>query len=250
MHSVILNAMNLAAIFQCSNQYNAAAEVARRFREAYPATPFLMISDGGDRMIKTIADLFHAEYAPCSKTSCSDEEFSFSDPFLATRYIERLFSGMPGEECYVLLLENDIWVCGQVPLTDLRYDFSGGHSGLVLCSELRDVVQKYRPDLTNKRKLTFANSGGSFLRSSFINTMRTPSDARWKRKVEELFCVKTPITSGELISCLTYMAGGSVGPYAGYYEPSFFRYMVRKKIGYTAGIRIIGKEKSLIEKKE
>jgi len=250
MHSLILNTMNLAAIFQCSNQYNATAEVARRFRDVYPAAPFLMINDGGEAAMRTVATLFHAEYAPCSKTSCSDEEFSFSDPYLATRYIERIFAAMPAEDCYALLLENDTWVCAQVPLTDLRYDFSGGHSGLMLCSELRGVVQTYRPDLTSKRKLTYANSSGSFLRSSFINTMRTPSDARWKRNVEELFRVKTPITSGELISCLTFMAGGTVGPYAGYYEPTFFRYVIRKKIGYTGGIRIIGKEKSLFEKKE
>jgi len=250
MCTSIINKMNLAAIFQCSNQYRAATEVSRRFRETYPSAPFLIINDGGDPVMNSVSSLFHAEYAPCSKTSCSEEDFVFSDPYLATRYIERLFSGMPGEDCFVLLLENDTWVCGQVPLTDLRYDFSGGHSGLVLSSELRDVVRKYRPDLVNKNKLVFANSSGAFLKSSFINTMRAPSDARWKRRVDDLFCVKTPITSGELLSCLTYMAGGTVGPYPGYYEPTFYRYVIRKKLGYVGGIRVIGKERSLFEKKQ
>jgi hypothetical protein len=45
------------------------------------------------------------------------------------------------------------------------------------------------------------------------------------------------------------MAGGTVGPYPGYYEPTFLRYVIRKKIGYNGGIRIIGKEKSLFEQK-
>jgi hypothetical protein len=245
----ILKKMNLAAIFQCSNQYKAATEVCKRFREIYPAVPFLIINDGGDPVMGSVSPLFHAEYAPCSKTSCCDEDLKFSDPYLATSYVERLFAGMPEEEGFVLLLENDTWVCGQVPLTDLKYDMSGGRSGLVLCSELRDVVRKYRPDLAKKNKLVFANSGGAFLKSFFINAMRTPNDIRWKRRVGDLFRVKTPITSGELLSCLTYMAGGTVGPYPGYYEPTFLRYVIRKKIGYNGGIRIIGKEKSLFEQK-
>ena len=245
----ILNKMNLAAIFQCSNQYRAAVEVCRRFRDIYPSAPFLIINDGGDAVMMSMSSLFHAEYAPCSKTSCSDKDFAFSDPYLATKYVERIFAGMPGEDSFVLLLEKDTWVCGQVLLTDLKYDLSGGHSGLVLCDELRDVVRKYRHDLAKKKKLAFVNTGGAFLKSLFINEMRTPNDIRWKKRVIDLFRVKTPITSGELLTCLTYMEGGTVGPYPGYYEPTFMRYVIRKKIGYSGVIRVVGKEKSLFEKR-
>jgi len=238
--------MDLAAVYQCRNQYEATSEVLTRFRHHYPSVPVLMINDGGDVIMKCISDMYHTEYAPCSKTSCDELEFIFSDPHSAIQYVERILSGIPGDDCFVLLLEDDVWIRAQVPLTDLHYDFSGGHAGLYLSKDLADVVKAGRKGFERTKHILFAYSGGGFLKSSFMNTVRDSS--KWKQYVDALFLVQSRISSGELLSCLVLMAGGTVGPYAGYYEPWFLTYKIKKKIGWDGGVRILGKEKSLIKK--
>jgi hypothetical protein len=239
--------MDLAVIYQCGNQYESTVEVARKFREHYPSVPMLMINDGGDAILKSVADLYHADYAQCSKTSCDDSGFVFSDAYSANKYVERILAGVPGDDCFVLLLEDDVRIFAQVPLTDLQYDLSGGHSGLYLSPALAGVVKKYRTDLAGRRRICYAYSGGSFMRSSFMNRMR--DGGNWKTYVDELFIAQSRITSSELLSSLVLIAGGTLGPYAGYYEPSFLIYKFKKKFSITSGIKMVGQEKSLFKKK-
>ena len=237
--------MEVSAVYLCYKQESAGVQVLTRFREYYPLTPLLVINDGGVDTFKTISMLFHAEYVPCSRTSCSESGVQFANSYTAIKFVERMIAATSDDDRFTLLLEDDVWIYGQVPLTDLKYDMSGGCNGTFLSLDLVSEVKKRQPDI-KKAKLPYSDTAGAFLRSSFIKNMCLKG-REWKTAVHDLLLAQSPISSGELLSCLVYIFNGTVGPYRGYYEPSFFSFKAKKKFGVMGGVKILAKERSLFQ---
>ena len=233
--------MELSAIYNCGRQDDAAVvEVLARFRQHYPMTRLMLINDGGSNILESYAKLFHCEYSLCSRVSSVDSGFQLSEACSAVTYMERILNCIPEDDCWVLLLEDDTWVCDQVPLTDLKYDMCGRSARtLPVCLTL--AIQQKFPTFPLKR-VECADSGGAFLRGSFMRKMR--ENNVWRRNVAIMFSMMEPISSSHLLSVLVYMDGGTIGPYKGYGEPSFLFYKLYSILGKQETVfKILGKQK-------
>lgn len=233
--------MDLVAIYHCGMQTDAAlAEVLSRFRAKYPACQLKMLNDGGDDLLMSFAKMFHCEYVQCCRVSSHPYLIELASRYDAVKYVERLMAAIPDHDCWVLLLEDDVWIYNQVILNELKYDMCGGYGDTKMPRSVVDAIGQHRDGFPIKN-VKYVKSSGAFLRASFMRGMRSN---KWRKYVETIFDCERSVTSGQLLSALVYMKGGTVGPYSGYFEPSFLSYKCLAILGKVeTRCKVVGNER-------
>ena len=208
--------LSLAAYYQCWGRLRAVAGVLQRFRAVYPEAPLHMVNDGGDRALGALARRFGARYAyAVNRTSNASSAMYFTSVRAGAEYVERIRRA--SSDCdWLLLLEDDVWVLGPIPLSDLRCDLNGGYPGLHLDARLRRAIG------ATHAELPYAGQGGSLLRCRFFRQFASAA-------LPSLFAAARDgrLASDELLSALTYANGGSICAYDSYAEPTFVTFPLR-----------------------
>ena len=207
----------LSAYYQCHANPRAVHEVLKNFRHIYPSSKITMINDGGNPSLKLVAKYYGAQYSYSNQTSSHKHSMFFSSETTASAYVSRILHA--STHCdWLLLLEDDVWVLDKIPLHTFHHALNGGHTGMILDDILTKVIQ----NMTNPAlhaPLQYAGNGGTILRCSFFRDIQRMGV--WREGVAALLHAKPEIASDELLSSITYLAGGSIGTFKGYMEPKF-----------------------------
>lgn len=223
----------LSAYYQCYKQPRAVDEVLKSFRRFYPFSEVIMVNDGGDpETLKDIAAHYNARfwYSP-QHTSATNDSMYFSSYLAAHTYITRIMDASTNCD-WLLLLEDDVWILGHIPFHQFRHALNGGHPAMILDSVL--VKTFAQPNATGDAlpNLQYAGNGGTVLRCSFYRDLRARST--WNNTVLALLDAKPTIASDELLSSVTYAAGGTIGAFEAYAETSFLTLFYRLLTGDVA----------------
>lgn len=227
------SANRLSAYYQCYKQPRAVDEVLKSFRRFYPFSEVIMVNDGGDpALIQDIAAHYNAKfwYSP-QRTSDRNDSMFFSSYLAAHTYIARIIDASANCD-WLLLLEDDVWILGHIPFHQFRHVLNGGHPAMILDSVL---VKTFAPPNTTETGLQswqYAGNGGTVLRCSFYRDLNL--HPRWNTTVSALIDAKPTIASDELLSSVTYAAGGTIGAFEAYAEPSFVTFFYRLLAGDIA----------------
>jgi hypothetical protein len=225
---------NLTAYYQCKQHIRAAREVLKNFRKLYPKAELVMVNDGGDVRLQSLAEEFGARYEYSNKTSNRDNGMYFSSSDKAAVYFSRILNA--SSHCdWLLLLEDDVWVLNMLPLHSLKHPLNGGYKGMVLNHAFAQVI--------NHSQFQYAGNGGSLLKCQFFRDIE--ANGGWRKNLDDILHAKgEEVASDELLSVLTYMHGGSVGTYPGYSEPGFFWFLYD---WFTNKITVLHQAKYLYE---
>jgi hypothetical protein len=210
----------LSAYYQCYNHIIAAEEVLKRFRSFYPFEEIRMLNDAGDQRLSLLAMKYHTHYTYANRTSIQDHGMYFTSWQKGAVYVKRIIEA--SEACdWLILLEDDVWVLSGIPLHKLHFDINGAYSRLLLPDCLVRAIRAMNPGI--QQRLQYAGNGGSLLRCSFFRNLSTKN---WTQALPSIFRARDDyIASDEMISSLTYVFGGSIGPYPSFSEPTFFTFL-------------------------
>lgn len=198
------NTDSLVAFYQCYNHYRATEEVLARFRYWYPTQRLALFNDGGEKAMLLLAHRYYAEYQ-YAKRSSDAAGLYFSSANAGVRFIERVLS-VVGDEDWLLLLEDDVWVTGCAPLDTLQYTVNGNGGGVWTLD--KGLVRGLHAVGVYPSDLHYGACGGAMISGGFLRVLKS-SD--WQMQVQYMFGYKTRIASDELISSLVYLNGGSIG---------------------------------------
>ena len=217
----------LSAYYQCYSNPRAVEEVLKNFRHFYPSSEIIMVNDGGDLSLKTLAKYYNAKYSYSNRTSDRKSSMFFSSDIVAFTYFSRILDA--SADCdWLLLLEDDVWVLDRIPLHTFHHTLNGGHSEMILDDILAEVIWNSKTNTTKPANhpdepLQYAGNGGTIMRCSFFRDIKRM--AIWKEDIAAILRAKPVLASDELISSITYLAGGSIGTFRGYMEPKFFWFL-------------------------
>jgi len=219
---------NLSAYYQCFDRTRAAEEVLKRFRSFYPYSEIIMVNDGGNKALSFLAMEYSAKYLYSDRTSSEDHGMYFSSWKKGAVYIERIIQA--SKNCdWLILLEDDVWLLSNIPLQTMCFDINGAHSWLLLPECLMDVVRARNPSLQKSGRMQYAGNGGSVLRCSFFNGL---NNVNWKQDLPSLFIARDGyLASDEMLSSLTYIYGGSIGPYYSFCQPNYLTFLFKYMTG-------------------
>lgn len=218
----------ITAFYQCYKQPRAVEEVLRNFRQVYPFSEIIMVNDGGEpALLHGIAEHYNAKfwYSP-HRTSDRNDSMFFSTYKSAHAYIARILDATANCD-WLVLLEDDVWILGQIPFHKFRAVINGGHPSMILDSGLVNILVSH--NATGSEYWQYAGNGGTVLRCSFYRDMKNKS--AWNASIHELLAAKPVIASDELLSSITYAAGGSVAAFESYAEPTFVSFLYRLLTG-------------------
>jgi hypothetical protein len=210
---------SVAGFYQCYKQKIAFEHAIRSFRTVYPSSTLHVFNDGGDDTHEEIARDVSARYTYCPKSVDGVVGLLFSSPQTAMLWFERLQVAMTSSsEDFILLIEDDVWVKKPTPIGALQYDICGINPAAeeYCLSKVRHLIYKENPSLEGK-PLPLGGFGGCMLRRSFFKRMF--SDMKLVRNyVDAYYQTDSPKYSDCILSFLTYIYGGTTGPYDGLCE--------------------------------
>ena len=203
------------AIHFTHRQPFAAHKAQESFQQSYPKS-----------LILTVIDLGGAE----------TEKFNFSEKVTVIRSEKRLSerkngfylsasqlrkfigyymqaSEMRSHSEWLFVLEDDVKVIK--PVDNLQYDLNGS-----VCEHFNNNIRKRIIFDTRFRYLKYRHNfyggcGGSFVSKRIIQKF---SVEKWVTKLEK-YSDLTSLGSDQVLSLMTILAGGTIGPYAGFVEP-------------------------------
>lgn len=192
----------VGAYYQTSLRHARATRlVLSIFRRAYASAPLFVYLEFDD------ADNENMDWKAfqpvtrlpgnASVRSAAPNGMHFDTVDACTAYVNRLIHAAR-EVDWLLLLEDDVWVCNRLNVADLRYDMNGQ------CIATFDT-KVWRPHAIPGK--CYGGYGGFVLRSSFL--MKMPVDGGYIGSI--LAMLKRPIASDELLSALLLRANGTIG---------------------------------------
>lgn len=178
------------AFFQCYNQVHAADKAFESYRKCYPTGKVVMLNDGGDPAMETIAKKYGADYEYKPNIGICH----WKKP---TEWLERFFDAVKRlESDYFVMQEEDVQHRRPVDQTKLVYDICGTNPDARLPPELVDYTGKTH----------YSGSGGCFFRTEFFKRL---AETDWRTHVRTI-----PVQwlhADIVLSVLTYVYGGTIG---------------------------------------
>jgi hypothetical protein len=204
---------SLAAYYQTNGAHpRAMHRTLHMFRQFYPAETISLHNDGGSPKLQSVAYLYGIRNYSVTvlKGSSKKEGMYFTTPQAGADYLDRV-SRAAEVAPWILLLEDDVGLHRPIPIDELKYDINGR------CTAPLDIgLSNY---VKPGAKLCYGGSGGMI-----VNSSRLLSANRTVERVAELINASTRdnIASDELLSITILMNGGTIGPFNGYSEWSWF----------------------------
>ncbi len=210
--------MNLAAFYQCYKQRKALNFALTNFRKHYPYQKCHLICDGGLDFSKE-AEVYSCSYTYDQKVE-TNQNLTFNTLNACVRYLERFFSAIREmEEDYVLILEDDVVVLGEVDLSQLKSQVNGCNKQEFLSSNIASDLYLSGVALPSDRGYYYGACGGSILDIEFYK--KALKDESSIRQTVEKFCSLSPTTqwaSDTILSYICYKNGGTIEQYDGFCE--------------------------------
>lgn len=196
------NSECIGAYYQTSLRHVRATRlVLAMFRRAYALAPLFIYPEFNDLDAVEIDwnDFHPIIWLPgnASVRSAVPKGMHFATVDACVAYVNRIKHAARAVD-WLLLLEDDVWVCNRLNVADLGYDMNGQ------CIALFDT-RVWRPHVIPGH--CYGGCGGFVLRSSFLLAM--PVDFEYIGKV--LAILERPIASDELLSALLLRANGTIG---------------------------------------
>ncbi len=218
----------IGAFYQCYKQPKALINTLRHFRNIYPESTLVLVSNNGDD-VGNVAKYFNCNYTH-STESTSDFSVYCKDEAAVKLYVSRIYKAAQIiKEDYILLLADDVHVFK--PITNLNYDLNGGEGYWRgrLKLKLKDLLNFGDKIVYSKYDNLRAGGDGFIMKKDFIlkhfGNIDLPLNELApfiKSKYNNMF------PSDACINMLTIYYGGTVGPYLGWYERTRLWYYLRR----------------------
>jgi hypothetical protein len=178
------------AFFQCYNQVYAADKAFESYRKCYPTGKVVMLNDGGDPAMETIATKYGADYEYKPNIGICH----WKKP---TEWLERFFDAVKRlESDYFVMQEEDVQHRRPVDQTKLMWDICGTNPDARLPAELAEYTGKTH----------YSGSGGCFFRTEFFKRL---AETDWRTHVRTI--PAQWLHADIVLSVLTYVYGGTIG---------------------------------------
>lgn len=234
----------MGAFYQCYKQPKALIGALQHFRNIYPDSTIVLVSNNGDDM-RNIAKHFNCNYIHESE-STSDYSVYCRDESAVKLYVRRIFEAAKRiKEDYIILLADDVHVLK--PISGLKYDLNGGEGQWRIKLKLKLYnflgIKKTKPAKYD----TLPALGDAFvLRKNFVLEHFGNIETALK---EIAPIIKNRYNNGfpsdVCINMLTIYYGGSIGNFFGWYEKTRWFYRIRR---FFNTIEVSHQEKDLYNK--
>ena len=186
----------IAAYYQIDGKQPAATvEVLRRFRAVYSRAFLYVHCDGCDVGQRYGTQL----YSQSMHAGPPDPGLFFNTFTTAHSFVKRIMKTAEMAE-FVLLLEDDVWILGDIDLNTLRYVING------------DCLAAFSGGLASIVQGPYAACGGNLLRSSFLRNQMP----NWEHDLQVLFDTQSILASDQILSALVILAHGTIGSFPGF----------------------------------
>jgi hypothetical protein len=242
----------ISAFYQCYKQPKAFLHALTAFRQHYPDSTIVLISDGGGYDYTQAAAYFHCRYSQLPLRTgelANSTIFSRREDFLD--WLERfVVAAKQMTEDYIMLLEDDVTVCKPIH-SPLLFDINGANTKEFLGKKMERYLQS-RGVKANARngRIFYGGCGGALFRRTFI--IEHFAD---RQKVSDMLTACEPYREGRhltfystdyWISVLTYCVGGTIGNYQGFSEQWQWNVWIRRHI--LNNIEVLHQDKRLYNK--
>ena len=204
----------LGAYYQTSTSHLHATEIVLAiFRRSYPTALLTVYIDNDDRnrvdwdALQPINLLPSYYYNASVRSATPNNGMYFGTVDACVAYVHRLIEAARQEMVdWLILLEDDVWVCSRINTSLLVYDMNG------------QCIAKYSSAWSNPAPGScYGGCGGFVLRGSFLRDIIMRVDTR--RYIHEiLLTIGRPVASDELLSALFLRSNGTIGKIADYAE--------------------------------
>jgi hypothetical protein len=208
----------------------AAKKAQESFLESYPESKILCVIDlGGEPTEKFIYSNQVKIVRSQTKLSARNEGFYLAKSELRN-FVQFYLQAceLRDESEWIFVLEDDVKV--YKPVSNLQFSLNGSvteHFG----KDLRKlIIRETRIRYLKYRKNIYSGCGGSIISKKVI---RKYSCNEWVSKLEKFYIADgaTSLGSDEILSLMTVLAGGTIGPYDEFVEPWHSDYQERKENG-------------------
>lgn len=232
----------ISAYYQCYKNKKALDYVLSKFRQVYPESKLILVSDGGldfsELSKKYNCDFFYEEKLD------TKSNLVFNNLKSIENFIERIakYSKIINSK-YLLLLEDDVIVFKKTNTQELIYDINGCNKNEFLNLKIQQILKNNNPELSNK--FYFGACGGSIINLDFFKNV-FENKVKLILDTQEFFYNSQPFecASDRLLSFLCYKNKGSIGQYKGFCETWQEDYKIRKN---NNTIEILHQYKDLYE---
>jgi hypothetical protein len=216
-----LSHTSMSAYYQTSGKHQAAIHVVLMlFRRSYPYAPLSLFYDGSGAELEFMQTVAHTYEANLSYTKMgAHPNGAFKGTYFkvdtAKEYVQRLYDAAAYGATWLMLLEDDAWVCQPVHLERLHYDMNG------VCQHMGPPLAPFlRPLYGEERTRCYGGAGGTILRTSSL-LKRPYHNNETGAFLDVLFEKATTTTreylaSDEILSAVVVYVGGTIGRMYGY----------------------------------
>ena len=196
----------LGAYYQTTTSKPYATQlVLALFRRAYATARIAVYidHDDGHRVDWDAFQPIHVLPYNTSARSAHTRGMHFGTVGSCAAYVHRLIEAARQED-WLILLEDDVWVCRPINITSLAYDMNG------------QCIAHYDNVVWGNRApgRCYGGYGGFVLRASFLRRMRVNTSY-----IQEiLLAIGRPVASDELLSALFLRSNGTIGRISDYAE--------------------------------
>ena len=200
--------VDIGAYYQCFKQPKAFIQAIANYRHVYPTQTLVVVSDNGYNYKKYV-ETFRGIYTQDTRQSGNDITNALKSAVKARLYLDRFFDAVClMKDPYFMLLEDDVLVCAQVPLSCIRYDITGcNNSGAVLWPNIVDDLRSRGVNVPYGQY--YGACGGTIFRTAFFRWIRETVDI--DEVLSEYGHLNPNYDSDILLSYITLRFGGSVG---------------------------------------
>jgi hypothetical protein len=214
---------SMDAFYQCYKQKKSFTNALQSFRDHYPNSTVYIINDGGDATHAEQARQFNCIYVYREDQTGHENTTWFQTISELRTWIYGLRDAIKTfKNKWFILLEDDVRVMQPVALDKLEYDVNGCNFDVKLDDSLCEYVAKY-----HDRPSYYGGFGGTIYRTEFFRKIL--NDSNLEQHLEEFAKRRSyPLASDTVVTFLTYLYGGHIGPYEGYFETWYKNYTGEK----------------------
>lgn len=210
----------IGAYFPCYRELTSANEILLAYRHYFPDNTVVMINDAGDEQHALLGEKYGCKYFHETENIGYPGGKDHHEQII--RWVKRFLHYIQLiDDEWFFLLEDDVFIMN--PVNPPKYDINGVNHLNLLPQPSVEMI-KGRGYHTSVETLMYGAMGGAIFRTSFFKEMATRID-EVERDLNE-FGEKCPQTltgqnwyySDVVLSFLTYLYGGTLGPYPEFAE--------------------------------
>ena len=222
LHDNTRSSAHVVAYYQTSgSNWLASYTALRLFRITYPTAPLyihydMLENSTHDQLAVDFGASLVTYNKQASDGSSATHGMYFSSIQSAEEYIRRLRHAASLQPSgWVFLLEDDVWVWGQVDEQDLKFDVSGTCWGRYE-ARYSELIRTHATLPVFQNATCYGGCGGHFV--SCIRLLGITESPSTRGLITGLLDLGIPVASDVLLCALILQNGGSIGEYQGFYE--------------------------------